>query len=104
MTNHPGRRPPAWLQRAEAAATEYLVDHPPPGQEQAVRDAIVWAYRRVLTTDALPLRPPSRLLTHDDLAEILNGASETLYRPDLLVPRIRAGMTLAELLRWQHYV
>ncbi len=56
MTNHPGRKLPAWLQRAEAAAAERIAatrwpDAPAavltrPELERVIRDAVVWGYGR----------------------------------------------------------
>ena len=57
MTNHPGRKPPGWLQRAEAAAAERIAATRMPADgaavmltraqaEALIRDAVVWGYGR----------------------------------------------------------
>jgi len=56
MTNHLGRKPPAWLARAEAVAAERIAaTRWPDGDaalltraelERVIHDAVVWAYGR----------------------------------------------------------
>jgi len=62
VTNHPGRKPPGWLQRAEAAAAERIAATRWPAApaavltrpelERVIRDAVVWGYGRGRTEKA----------------------------------------------------
>ncbi len=59
MTNHPGRKPPAWVAHAQAAADQRIAaTHWPDGPgahmltrdqlAQVIRDAVVYGYREGL--------------------------------------------------------
>lgn len=67
MTNHPGRRKPAWVADAEAVAAQRIAaTRWPEGDgahvlttaelQQIIRDAVVWAYGQGLQAQVMPTR------------------------------------------------